>query len=137
MARLKSSNAVSATASLNLHTTEALYFVKEALFDACQEVIAVDAVEGAKELAPVLPKATTERTPGELRDSIDATVRHDKKGVRARITTSCGFGGYVELGTQKAQAEPYIYPAFETNIQKLPQAVKDNLETYTTGGKVG
>lgn len=133
MARLKSSNTVSATASLHLRTTEALYFVNEALFEAAQEVIGFDTVAVARELCPVLPvtEASKEHVPGELRDSIDARVRRDKKGVRARVTTHAGYGGYVELGTAHSGAEPFLWPAFEQTIPKLPEAVKENLSNFT------
>lgn len=125
-----------AETSIRLNTAEAAFFVNEALFDATQEIVAFDALEAAKAMAPVLKEGTKERQPGELRDSLDARVRRlggKKSGVSASITTSCGFGGYVELGTSKMTAEPFIWPAFEGVIQRLPAAVKANLETYTTG----
>ena len=125
----------SITASFNLNTTEALLLVNEALFEAVQEVVGFDTVATAKELCPVLPKATTERTPGELRDSIDARVRRVKKGVRARITTKKGYGAFVELGTTHSPAEPYLWPAFEQNIGKLFAAIQDNLANLTGKGK--
>ena len=134
MAKLKSSNTVSATVTLNLHTTEAMYFLKEALFEATEEIIGFDTVETARELAPVLSKATKERVPGELRDSIESRVSRVKQGVRARITTHCGYGGYVELGTKNMAAEPYLWPAFEQNIGRLPGSVQEALGNFT-GGK--
>jgi HK97 gp10 family phage protein len=130
MAKLKSANTVSATVRLNLHTTEALAFINEALLEATQEIVGFDTVETAKSLAPVLPKATTERHPGELRDSIDSRVSQVKKGVKATLRTHCGYGGFVELGTVNMASEPYLYPAFEQNIQRLPVAVKEALITW-------
>ena len=134
--KLKSANTVTATAHLDLHTAEALYFVNEALFEATQEIVGFDTVAAAKELAPVLPKPTKDRLPGELRDSIDGRVRRDKKGVRARITTHCGYGGFVELGTKNMGAEPYIYPAFEQNISRLPDAVREALSSFVRKDKI-
>jgi HK97 gp10 family phage protein len=134
--KLKSSNTVSATATLNLHTAEALFYVNEALYEATQEVVGFEAVATAKELCPVLPKPTSERIPGELRDSIDAKVRRDKKGVRARMTTATGYGGYVEQGTKNMTREPYLWPAFESNIGKLPAAVKERLTEFVTPDKI-
>jgi HK97 gp10 family phage protein len=133
--KLKSANTVSATATLNLDTTEALFYVNEALFEAVQEVVGFDTVATAKELCPVLPKSTTERTPGELRDSIDARVRRDKKGVRAYVTTHTGYGGWVELGTTHSAAEPYLWPAFEQNIGRLTAAIQENITNLTGKGK--
>lgn len=134
--KLKSSNTVYATATLNLHTAEALFYVNEALYEATQEIVGFDAVAMAKELCPVLPKATTERIPGELRDSIDAKVRRDKKGVRARMTTAGGYGGFVEKGTVKMTREPYLWPAFEASVNKLPQAVRERLTEFVSPEKI-
>jgi len=75
--------------------------------------------------------ATKEHIPGELRESIDARVRRDRKGVRAKITTNAGYGAYVEVGTSHSAAEPYLWPAFEQNIQALPSAVKEALGSFT------
>lgn len=125
-----------AEAVLELKTAEAAFYVNEALFDATQEVVAFNTVSAAKSMAPVLAEPTKERKPGELRDSIDARVtrmRSGKRtGVTARVTTNCGYGGWVELGTSKASAEPFIWPAFEQQIQRLPEAVRENLLAYTT-----
>lgn len=121
---------VSATAQLNLQTDEALAFVNESLYEAMQELFIIDIVPTAKEMAPVLPKATKSRESGELRDSIDSHVRRNKKGVSAVVFTGSGYGGWVELGTAKMAAEPYIYPAFETHIGKLPTLTKDAIGNF-------
>ncbi len=137
MAKLKSKNTVSATVTMNLHSTEALFYFKDALFEATEEVIGFDTVVTAKELCPVLTKQTAERYPGELRDSIDSKVTKVKNGVRAKVTTSAGYGAWVEGGTVHMAAEPYLWPAFEQNIQKLPAAVQAALLNFVTPkGKV-
>jgi hypothetical protein len=46
--------------------------------------------------------------------SLDASVMGVKaKGPSFRIYSQSGYGGYLELGTSKQQAQPHIYPAFE------------------------
>jgi HK97 gp10 family phage protein len=130
-----------AESALDIRSTEALYYLTEALFQATQEVIGFDTVATAKELAPVLPQATKARVPGELRESIDSRVRKitgKRSGVRATITTSCGYGGYVELGTSKMAKKPFLWPAFEQNIQRLPDEVKANIDAIvgTSGGDI-
>jgi hypothetical protein len=129
--RLKSSNTVSATATLNLQTTEAMFKLSDALFAATQDVFA-EITYAAAENSPVLDKATSERFPGENRESLRDTVRHavtqHAEGVRARVFTTSGFGGWLELGTKKTRAQPYIWPAFEEHIGQLPAAVRERLE---------
>jgi hypothetical protein len=131
MAKLKSANTISATASLNLRTTEAMFNVSEALFAAAQDIFA-EITFTAAELSPVLDKATSERFPGENRESLRDSIRHavtqHAEGVRAKVFTTSGFGGWLELGTAKTRAQPYIFPAFEEHIGKLPEATKERLE---------
>lgn len=121
-----------AEAKLDLHTAEALFYVNEALFEATQEIIGFDALEMAKDLCPVLPKATKERKPGELRDSLDSRVRRVKKGVRATMTSNSGYGGFVELGTVNMSPEPYLWPAFQTNAPKIAEALMESLGNFTS-----
>lgn len=113
--------------TLNLRTAEGLARAKEAILASITDVFENDITPTAKALAPVLKEKTSERYPGELRDSIDFKVTVAEKGVNAEVFTECGYGGYVEVGTKKMAAEPYIYPAYERNIGKLPELVKEKL----------
>jgi hypothetical protein len=131
--RLKSANTVSARVTLNLRSTEALFRVNDALLAATQDVFA-EIVFAAAENSPVLDKATSERYPGENRESINSHVTAVKKGVKAKLFTTSGFGGFIELGTKKMKAEPYLYPAFEEHIVTLPDAVKARLEELVSSG---
>jgi len=128
--RLKSANTVSATATLDLHTTEALFKFKDALYDSMQDVFSEILFE-AVERSPVLAHATSEREVGQnresLRDSVKMSLRGKEEGVRARIFTTSGYGGWLELGTVKTRPQPYIYPAFEAHIGELPGKIKEIL----------
>jgi hypothetical protein len=84
--KLKSANTVSASVELNLQTTKAAFYVNDALFAATQDVFAEIAFSAA-ERSPVLDKATSERYPGENRESIASNVTQVKQGVKARVTT--------------------------------------------------
>lgn len=122
--------AIKIVATLNLRTTESSALFKEALFESMQELFEIDIVTTAKELVPVLAEATTERYPGELRDTIEGKVTKLKRGVRGKITTHTGYGGYVELGTKKMDAEPYLYPAFQENIKRLPAMITEAIGNF-------
>lgn len=78
----------------------------------------------AKALAPVLTEATPQRKPGELRNAIAEVDRMDarKQQGRARIGlkyTKKGpqdpgvYGLFVEFGTKKMPAKPYMRPAYD------------------------
>lgn len=57
----------------------------------------------AKRLAPV--------DTGRLRSSINTALAVDSRGLFARIGTNVDYALYVELGTLKQPAQPYLRPA--------------------------
>jgi HK97 gp10 family phage protein len=137
---------LAATFKLNFNNIETMARINDAVFAATQDVFAkIEAT--AIENVPVLNKDTSERYPGELRDSIRDSIRHIVKqsedGVRAKLFTKtdaewvthlndeggdgrhlAGYGAFVELGTAKTPAQPFMWPAFEAHIGELPDAVK-------------
>jgi HK97 gp10 family phage protein len=106
---------------LNLRTKESLAQVKQAIFDGTQETFEL-IKEAAKGDAHFGKYAT-----GRTEQSIDILVHQVRKGVRAKLFTQSGHGGYVELGTRKMKAEPFLGPAFDDNIGKLPVAIREKL----------
>lgn len=63
-------------------------------------------VEGAaKRLCPV--------DTGRLRSSITNAIGHDEQGLVAVIGTNVEYAAFVELGTSKMPAQPYLRPALE------------------------
>lgn len=71
-------------------------------------------VEGtAKNLAPV--------DTGNLRNSIT----HEVEGQEARVGSALEYAKFVELGTSKMAAQPYLYPALEQNKGNIKKIFKD------------
>lgn len=64
---------------------------------------AVKVEAAAKRLCPV--------DTGRLRSSITHETGTDDRGHVARIGTNVVYGVYVELGTSRAKAQPYLRPA--------------------------
>ena len=116
---------------LNLRTGEAKVEVKQAVFDAVQEVFEIDmktaAVQGSPVRAPKGPHNPQGIPGGTNRRSIDTDVEMSEQGVEASIYTQSGYGGYLEVGTRKMAARPYIRPAFDENVAKIPEKVKEKL----------
>ena len=48
---------------------------------------------------------------GTLKRSIELAIKD--KGMTAEVEPHTRYGGYVELGTRKMQAQPYLKPAFD------------------------
>lgn len=78
------------------------------------------AAEGyAKKLAPV--------DTGNLRNSITHTV--DEKEPAAYIGTNVEYASYVELGTAKMKAQPYLKPAVTDHTSEYRKIIEDALKT--------
>lgn len=74
-------------------------------------------VQSAKLKAPVLKKFTKYRTPGALRDSITSQISIRKKaGLQVKIgpAKKIFYARYVEFGTNKMKAQPFMRPAWDS-----------------------
>jgi HK97 gp10 family phage protein len=83
-------------------------------------------VEGqAKALAPVgkYPPGSG-RVGGNLRDSIT----HEVEGQEAKVGTNVEYAPYVELGTVKMAAQPYLNPALEMNKNNIKRIFADAIK---------
>lgn len=67
---------------------------------------------------------------GHLRQSITKEVK-DKE---ARIGTNVHYAPYVELGTVKMKAQPYLRPALDENKNKLGDLAQQILDAHLGGG---
>ena len=76
----------------------------EGMVRLCEEIIA-----GAKRRSPVAKEHG-----GTNRRSINPDgVRIDPQTLAGEIITTSGYGGYLEVGTRRMPARPYIVPAAE------------------------
>lgn len=68
------------------------------------------------------------RTPvdtGNLRSSLDHKVDESQKAVH--IGTNVEYASYVEKGTRYQEAQPYLTPAVEENIDKIKKITEQYL----------
>jgi hypothetical protein len=105
---------------------------------AVRDVFELDIKPDAVENSPVTPEGLERnlalkaqgrlsRPPGGTgynRRSIDVTVTDTEKGPQAQLFTQSGYGGWLEVGTSKMRAQPYLFPAFQRHIPKLPANVR-------------
>ncbi len=59
---------------------------------------------------------------------LESTIRGEHQAGRGRVTAgegSDGVVGYVEYGTSKMAAEPFVRPAADKARQQLPRRVRD------------
>jgi len=77
---------------------------------------AADVKASARQLVPV-------RT-GHLRQSIYAEVREWVVRIGAEAT----YAMFVEFGTRRMQARPYLYPAIQMYLPQLEEIIRDSIE---------
>lgn len=106
-------------AILNFHPERVMEAVDKASWEAAVKT-AVDIENDARDLVPVKT--------GKLRDSIRVTVGKVDGLVVMEAYTTSGYGGYVELGTFKTRAQPFMRPAINKNFDKLRQRMKEGLK---------
>lgn len=68
----------------------------------------------AKSLCPVKT--------GKLRASIKPTIH--ASGLGATVGTDVEYSSYVEFGTSRQRAQPFLFPAFEANRQGFLNSLK-------------
>ena len=95
--------------------------MKDAIVAATEETTD-DITEHAKDLAFFGKYAT-----GETKQSITNEVKETEHGVRAKIFTESGHGGFIEAGTKHNKAEPFLYPAFQRTVNEIFTKLKEKL----------
>lgn len=79
------------------------------------------AVKRAKQLAPV--------DTGRLRNSIrKERLSETYNGMKGEISANTTYALYVELGTVKMRAQPYLRPAMDAEFRKFPKTLADRVQ---------
>ena len=55
------------------------------------------------------------------------SITHSVKGKTAEIHTESGYGGWLEVGTARMPARPYLRPAIERSREKIAARIKKEL----------
>lgn len=81
-------------------------------------------LETAKSLCPVSEDGSHGKPPGYLRDSLTVATGSGKGKITARVQSRKGafvpgeyYGGYIEYGTHKMAARPFLRPSLDQNKQ--------------------
>ena len=66
---------------------------------------------------------------GIVRQGEDAKPERvvDDSKLEGAVYSTSGYGGFIETGTVKMEARPYLKPALDRNIHKLPRKIKAEL----------
>lgn len=120
------------TLTFNLREEEFKGRAADAAFEATTEVFEIDMKARAKELSPVSDTNPQigdgkYRPTGLNKNSIDTEVVKTDEGVSAKMFTQSGYGGYLEVGTSKMKARPYMFPAFDEFVGTIPTKTGEKL----------
>lgn len=115
----------------------ALPAIKLAIFNEVSDTFELDIKPEAAANSPVTAEGLAinigekKKRPGGTgtnRRSIDVTVEDGPDGPHAELFTASGYGGYLEIGTSKMRAQPYLYPAFVLKMQGIQDRIKARIE---------
>ena len=110
--------AVSVKVTVEDHSSECLEFL-DAKMNIALEKCGLVAEGYAKRLCPV--------DTGRLRNSITHTTRSEP-GPVAYVGTNVEYAPYVELGTKRTKAQPYLKPAIANHVDEYKQIIQDELK---------
>jgi len=109
-------------AELEVHiNAEGIKQIKDGVYYGTDDYVQ-EVTDHAKDLAKFGKYAT-----GETQQSIANEVEEVRSGVRCKIFTQSGHGGYVEVGTKKMKAEPFLFPAFSRTKNRIFELLKERL----------
>jgi len=52
------------------------------------------------------------------------SIKFEAKGLSGSVYSTSGYGGYLETGTVRMPARPYLKPALDKNLPKFPNIMK-------------
>ena len=121
-----SAPAKGASVTVDLRNADAFNEMESAILDALRDVFEGSVIPEAKGRCPV---GTDPIEPGSARnrDSIGVYVWETARGPMAKLFSSSGHGGFVEVGTVHMSGQPYAWPAVQTHIPTVMAKIKENL----------
>ena len=99
----------------NIRTGEVKKKINDRAEKAVREVVVLIAADSIKPPSPI--------DTGNNRRSIT----YDVKGLEGEVYSTSGYGGFLETGTSKMPARPYMKPALDRHIGKLGEFMQGGL----------
>jgi HK97 gp10 family phage protein len=59
--------------------------------------------------------------------NLRASITTDVQGLQGEVGTNVEYAAYMELGTSKMKAHPYLYPALAENKDKIVKDISDSI----------
>ena len=110
--------------SVTINGTENAIGILDGLRESINEGI-TRGVSEAGEIVVTEAKANCPVDTGNLR----ASINKQASGNTCTVGTNCEYAGYVEFGTYKMAAQPYLVPALLNNVDAIVSAVTDAIKS--------
>lgn len=101
--------------------------------DPMTRAAALKGVQRAGELVKGSAKNLSPVDTGALRQSISSTSSSTATGAEAEVGTGVEYAPYVELGTSRQAAQPYLHPALQKNKHKATKLIRDEIKAAYKG----
>ena len=82
--------------------------------------------DSLKEVIVLIANDSKKDTPW-LTGNNSRSIDYESKGMTGSVFSTSGYGGFLETGTAKMGARPYMKPALDRHIGKLDGLVKDKI----------
>ncbi len=114
---------ITSSFKLNLKNKEVQAKVNKATKNSLKEVV-VDIANDAIKIC----KKVTGNNARSIKFEVGPGGAVATRELQGAIYSTSGYGGYLETGTVKMEAQPYLKPALDRNIKKLPEGIKAELK---------
>jgi len=113
-----------ASVKFNLHTEEFEAKVRAAAKAALKDIV-IDVAQESKENSPKLTGNNMRSINWEMGPGGDLGLDE----LQGTVFSTSGYGGYLETGTVKMAAQPYMKPAVDRNFtaEKMAERTKEHL----------
>jgi len=127
---------MSSTITLNIRSEEVDKEVTEANKLAMRDTVVEVLADSIRPPSPVLTGTNRRSMVGEasgmgkVAGQGGAERQVDDSKIEGAVYSTSGYGGFLEVGTSKMPAQPYIKPAMDKNFnaEKFARKVKEHLE---------
>ncbi len=96
---------------------------------AAMEEIGVQAESNVADITPVGTPESTGK-PGYIGGTLKGSIDHAAQGDTVHIGTDVEYAPYVEFGTYKMKAKPYLKPGIMNNMSQYEEIAKEQIEAH-------
>ncbi len=95
-------------------------------FDGAGEKVKAAAEKGLRDIIVRVARDSIKGSP-YLTGHNRRSIAYEIKGLTGLVYSSSGYGGFLETGTSRMVARPYMKPALDKNIGDLGKSVEEHL----------